>query len=260
MLPLKLQKGLFIGDFPLSQPFGNAHFDTDAVGNILNPYIKYSIEGHNGLDYALPTGTPLISCITGVVIECAYDANGYGNYLKIENDRCGVIYAHMKRLSDYKPGMKVAVGANIGLSGNTGNSTGPHLHFGVFSKPRDRSNGYSGYFDPLDKNNVVWVDDIGEKPESEAITECEEILEGVRTSRDFWKKDSKDTHKLLVKEKKVTTILLNQQVLRNSEIRDLKADLGRFNEDVIDFSFRRKRYQILITPVEEVPKGGVVDE
>ncbi len=258
---IRLQKGLYIGDdVGYSQPFGNSHFDKDSVGNILNPYKIFSIDGHNGLDIPIPTGTPLTSCINGTVIESPYDAEGYGNYIKIENDYCGVIYAHMKRLSEYKVGMQVVAGATIGLSGNTGNSTGPHLHFGVFSKPRDRSNGYGGYIDPFDKSLVVWVDDINEKPESEAIKELEETLAGVRKSRDNWKRDHKKVQGLLDKEKKVTTILLNQQVLKNSEIRNLKAELGRFNEGVIDFSFRRKRYQILITPVKEVPEGGVVNE
>ena len=247
MLPLKLQKGLFIGEFPLSQLFGA---NPDA-------YAKFGLKGHNGIDYALPTGTPLISCITGTVIECAYDGPGYGNYLKIENELCGVIYAHMKRLSDYKPGMKVAVGANIGLSGNTGNSTGPHLHFGVFPKPRDRSNGYAGYIDPLNKDNVIWVDDINEKPESEAIKELEEILAGVRKSRDNWKKSCSEFEKKLKKAKEMEIIYLKRLEAKDISISDLYKELARFDEGVIDFSLMNKRIQVLITPKEGVPEGGV---
>lgn len=246
-MPIKLQKGLFIGDFPLSQLFGENPED----------YAKFGLKGHNGIDYAIPTGTPLISCINGTVIECAYDAPGYGNYLKIENDKCGVIYAHMKRLSDYKPGMMVAVGANIGLSGNTGNSTGSHLHFGVFPKPRDRSNGYGGYIDPLDKTKVEWVDDINEIPESDRIKELEEILAGVRKSRDNWKieatKLQKDKEKLQEKEIKY----LESLEIKKKEVNEIRVELTRFNKDVIHLKLLRKDIQILITSIDEVPKGGV---
>lgn len=147
---IKLQKNIFEGDFPLTQLFGV---------NKEN-YVVFGLEGHNGIDYATPSVTTLYSCINGTIIEVFNDTYGYGKYIKIENDECGVLYAHMRVLSPLSVGSEVKAGDIIGETGNTGNSTGPHLHFGVFPKPRDRSNGFSGYINPLDKNLVEWVENL----------------------------------------------------------------------------------------------------
>jgi len=147
---IKLQKDLFEGDFPLTQGFGE------------NPdwYAPFGMLGHNGIDYGTATGTNLYSCINGKIIEVENDTSGYGKYIKIENDECGVLYTHMRVLSPLSVGSKVTAGDLIGESGNTGNSTGPHLHFGVFPKPRDRGNGYAGYIDPFNKNQIEWVESL----------------------------------------------------------------------------------------------------
>jgi len=144
---IKLQRGLFRGNGKLTQSFGE------------NPswYEKFGLLGHNGIDYGISEGTVLTSCIDGVVTESEYDKSGYGHYVKIENDQCGVLYAHLSARTDCKVGDKVKASNVIGLSGNTGNSTGPHLHFAVFPKPRNRNNGYNGYIDPLDAEQVEWV-------------------------------------------------------------------------------------------------------
>lgn len=141
---IRLRAELFEGTYPMSQPFGT------------NPswYEAFGLLGHNGWDYTTPVGTVLISCIDGTVTEMAHDVKGYGFYIKIENDQCGVIYAHLQYLPTFKIGNKIKAGDAIGTSGNTGNSTGPHLHFGIFPKPRDRSNGYAGYIDP---SLITWV-------------------------------------------------------------------------------------------------------
>lgn len=237
-MPIYLQKGLFEGDYALSQIFG--------VGD----YSAFGMKGHNGIDYATPLGTPLISCLNGTVTENLYDRNGYGNYIKIENDTCGVIYAHLKKLSDYKPGMQVSPGAIIGEAGNTGNSTGPHLHFGVFPKPRDRGNGYVGYINPLDKELVMWVDSLEKKPVSPRIEELEKELSDMRDSRDSWKKSCSDFEKSLNREKKAMNTLLGQADA-------LHVELTRFNKNVTVFKVLNKEISVLIRPAKKVIKGGV---
>lgn len=123
----------FRGDFRLTQGFGE------------NPasYAKFGLKGHNGLDYGLPTGTDIIAPHSGKVVEASFDAGGYGLYLKIENDKEGSILAHLKD-NLVSIGTEVSEGQLIAHSDNTGNSTGPHLHWGYYNIPRDRTNGYSG--------------------------------------------------------------------------------------------------------------------
>lgn len=127
----------FKGTYRLSQAFG---VNKDA-------YAKFGYLGHNGLDHAVPTGTDLFAMISGTVIEARMDTTGYGNYVKIENDKEGALVGHMQSLA-VKPGDKVVEGETfIGKSNNTGNSTGPHTHTGYYTLPRNRQNGYGGYID-----------------------------------------------------------------------------------------------------------------
>jgi len=126
----------FEGSFRVSQEFGK------------NPdmYKKFGFLGHNGIDYATPSGTYILAPHKGKIIEAAFDANGYGNYLKIENDAEGSVLAHNKEFL-VKVGDTVEEGQRVAVSDNTGNSTGPHLHWGYYKKPRDRQNGYGGFID-----------------------------------------------------------------------------------------------------------------
>ncbi|MCL4482639.1 MAG: M23 family metallopeptidase [Bacteroidetes bacterium] len=126
----------FRGNFPLTQRWG------------VNPadYAKFGLFGHNGQDYGLPLNTDVIAPHSGKVIEAAYDANGYGLYYKIENDKEGSVLGHLKE-NYLAIGATVMEGQLIGKSGNTGNSTGPHLHWGWYLFPRDRGDGILGFMD-----------------------------------------------------------------------------------------------------------------
>ena len=66
----------------------------------------------------------------GKVVAVGKDTRGYGLYVKIRGDKCESVYAHLSKQL-VKDGDTVAANTVIGLSGNTGNSTGPHLHVGV---------------------------------------------------------------------------------------------------------------------------------
>lgn len=127
------------GEYRLTQGFG---------GNKAS-YAKYGLEGHNGLDHAVPCSTPLYAMISGIVKEVADEGNiGYGKYVKIENDKEGALVAHLSSFS-VKVGDQVKEGETlIGKSGTSGNSTGCHTHTGYYQFPRNRQNGYAGYIDP----------------------------------------------------------------------------------------------------------------
>lgn len=104
--------------------------------------------GHNGLDFGTPKGTKILAPHSGKVVETGYDHNGYGNYVKIENDKEGSVLAHLSNVA-VALNFDVKEGQLIGLSGSTGASTGPHLHWGYYLLPRDRTNGYNGFIDQM---------------------------------------------------------------------------------------------------------------
>ncbi|QIN94592.1 tail length tape measure protein [Streptomyces phage Muntaha] len=90
---------------------------------------------HGGMDFAVPTGTTVRAANAGVVTTSA-DLRGagnggyrsYGRYIVIDHGGKSTLYAHLNQRYA-KAGQRVGAGATIGSSGNTGNSTGPHLHF-----------------------------------------------------------------------------------------------------------------------------------
>lgn len=139
----------FRGNFLLTQKFGV---------NKAN-YIQFGMQGHNGLDYGLPMKTQVIAPHNGTIIEAASDPTGYGNYLKIENDKEGSVLGHFDSFQ-VMVGDMVSEGQPIGLSGNTGNSTGPHIHWGYYLFPRNRQNGFAGFIDQLSLiNQEIPVED-----------------------------------------------------------------------------------------------------
>ena len=84
---------------------------------------------YGGIDWAVPTGTPVIAAQAGRVVVARHDTGGYGSHIRIEHDDDYLtIYGHLKDFA-VRVGDIVAAGQVIGSSDNTGNSTGSHLHF-----------------------------------------------------------------------------------------------------------------------------------
>ncbi|MFJ8134935.1 peptidoglycan DD-metalloendopeptidase family protein [Streptomyces sp. NPDC096013] len=89
---------------------------------------------HTGVDFVVPTGTTIKAIAAGTVVSAAYDG-AYGNEVVIRHaDGQYSQYAHMSQLS-VSAGQTVTEGQQIGLSGATGNVTGPHLHFEIRTTP-----------------------------------------------------------------------------------------------------------------------------
>lgn len=86
--------------------------------------------GHNGLDIAVPVGTPIQTTMDGQVVHAGWNNQGYGNLVIVENGAYRTYYAHLSSIP-VSVGDTVNAGEIIGLSGNTGNSTGPHLHYEI---------------------------------------------------------------------------------------------------------------------------------
>ena len=91
-------------------------------------------EGHGGIDVAAPIGTPIFASDSGVVVKAGWqDSNnpnlGYGQRIQIKHeDGSQSVYAHLSQIN-VKEGSVVTKGSEIAKSGNTGRSTGPHLHY-----------------------------------------------------------------------------------------------------------------------------------
>lgn len=96
----------------------------------LNP-VTGRVAPHKGVDFAVPIGTPVLAVGDGEVVQARRSA-GAGNYVAIRHGRQYMTrYMHMNKLL-VKPGDKVKRGDRIGLSGSTGRSTGPHLHYEIW--------------------------------------------------------------------------------------------------------------------------------
>ncbi len=93
----------------------------------LHPITK-RIRPHNGVDFGVPMGTPIIAPSDGVVEHVAFQAKGAGRYIKIRHGHITTVYMHLSK-SLVKAGQTVRKGERIALSGNSGGSTGPHLHY-----------------------------------------------------------------------------------------------------------------------------------
>lgn len=89
---------------------------------------------HTGVDFVVPTGTTIKSIAAGTVVSAGW-GGAYGNQVVIQHaDGQYSQYAHMSSLS-VSAGQTVTEGQQIGLSGATGNVTGPHLHFEIRTTP-----------------------------------------------------------------------------------------------------------------------------
>ena len=111
--------------------FSGAHFPT-LHGTLLNaPYGIRKHRLHRGVDLHLHIGDSVVAAYPGKVVVSKYNRRGYGNYIMVEHaNGTRTLYAHLqKRLVDV--GATVEGGQLIGKGGNTGRSSGPHLHFEI---------------------------------------------------------------------------------------------------------------------------------
>lgn len=118
-------------DIKITQYFGNTKFASE------NPQV-YSGKGHNGVDFRAAPGTKVKAALGGVVTawgntDAVRGCYSYGKWVLIKhNNGLSTLYAHLSHISVQK-NEEVKTGSIIGYSGNTGYSTGPHLHFTVYA-------------------------------------------------------------------------------------------------------------------------------
>jgi murein DD-endopeptidase MepM/ murein hydrolase activator NlpD len=119
----------------MSQPIKAGRF-TSGFGFRRHPLLGIR-KMHTGIDWAAPTGTPIMAAGDGTV-EIAERHGGNGNYIRIRHGNgYKTAYSHMSRfMPNIRKGMKVRQGQQIGFVGTTGMSTGPHLHYEVLVNNR----------------------------------------------------------------------------------------------------------------------------
>jgi murein DD-endopeptidase MepM/ murein hydrolase activator NlpD len=143
----KLEKRISLLDRGLTDANFKAQIKSEALSNMpsLMPVSGKLISGfgmrghpihggghmHTGLDFACKIGTPIFASGNGVVKATGTHESGYGLQVDIDHENSYVTkYAHLSRIA-VSPGQTVKRGDVIGYSGNTGLSTGPHLHYEI---------------------------------------------------------------------------------------------------------------------------------
>jgi murein DD-endopeptidase MepM/ murein hydrolase activator NlpD len=121
--------------YPLTE---TEHVEVGSPFGMRNHPIHRMLKMHKGQDFAAPIGTPVIATADGIVNKTVHviDNSGYGKHIILFHEEVfhgetyATLYAHLSRLY-VKEGQTIARGDTIGLSGNTGTSTSPHLHYEV---------------------------------------------------------------------------------------------------------------------------------
>ena len=122
----------FIGADGFCSPIGEnwRNVVTSEFGYRRDPFTGER-KGHSGMDLAVPTGTSVRAALPGTVTVSTYNQGGYGYYVMIDHGSgLATLYGHNSQLLA-RVGQTVEAGDVIALSGSTGRSTGPHLHFEV---------------------------------------------------------------------------------------------------------------------------------
>lgn len=125
----------------ITQYFGDTSFSRSGA---------YNGRGHNGVDFGIPIGTNIFSAADGVVMgtgdtDSSCPRASYGKWVLIKHSNgLATLYGHLS-IINVSAGQAVKIGESIGLSGNTGYSTGPHLHFTVIAADAVRIFGPTEY-------------------------------------------------------------------------------------------------------------------
>ncbi len=144
---------LFEGNYRVSQYYGAN-----------KPYYKKFglLLGHEGVDWATPVGVKLLVPFNvGIVLRSAYDPT-YGFYTTIWDNvqKCAVWYCHLSKLF-VSPWQRLTRFSVVGLTGRSGNVTGPHLHCNfvetdAYANRLNMKNGNQGFLNILDPKLVEW--------------------------------------------------------------------------------------------------------
>ncbi len=134
---------------------GSGYLQRPVKSGVITTQMYYSSGRYHGaIDYGVPIGTTVYAAADGVVLSATHLTTSYGNYIVIQHaNGLRTWYAHGNGVFYVSPGDTVSKGQPIMQSGNSGNSTGPHLHFEVRVPPYNYS--YSGNDSRRDPRNYM---------------------------------------------------------------------------------------------------------
>lgn len=154
----------FLASIPAIQPISNKKLRSMAsgFGYRLHPIYK-TYKMHTGIDFTAPTGTPVYATGNGRVVPPVDGGHGYGNHVVIDHGfGYKSLYAHMYK-TKVRIGQRVKRGELIGYVGNTGLSSGPHLHYEVI-RNGNKINPINYFFNDLTESDYTAIREIAERP------------------------------------------------------------------------------------------------
>ena len=156
------------------QPFKGEYPITQKYGEII-PGVTVNNRPHTGIDYGCPKGTSILASNDGEVMAAGWDLTGFGFRVILKHpDGRATLYGHLDSIG-VNVGDKVKQGQEIGISGDTGKATGPHLHF----ESRYKWNDYTSHFPPYDLPMMTVDDSISEQfGKTEQLKGAEAFSEG----------------------------------------------------------------------------------
>jgi len=151
------------------QPFSGEYPITQKYGEII-PGVTVNNRPHTGIDYGCPKGTPILASNDGEVMAAGWDLTGYGFRVILKHpDGRATLYGHLDSIG-VNVGDKVKQGQEIGISGDTGYATGPHLHF----EARTRWNDHTSHFDPMALPLMSFAD-VAENATTQPVGNSEQL-------------------------------------------------------------------------------------
>lgn len=149
--PVTGTSGVSMGNRPLSVPYSPFKPNSGAI--ITSGFGKRWGRPHRGYDIAAKSGTPLYAYFPGKVTHIGIDgvnSAGYGNWVVWKDDIYGSyhFFGHMLNKTPLKVGDPVSQGTLMGYVGNTGLSSGPHLHWEISNTPPQSNGQFTSYEDP----------------------------------------------------------------------------------------------------------------
>ena len=149
VIELAKNKAVMLASIPAIQPVSNKNLKQMASGFGIRIHPIYKTQQfHDGMDFTAKIGTPIYATGDGKIAKVERNARGYGNHLIIDHGfGYKTLYAHMSKFK-VTIGQKVNRGDVIGYVGNTGLSSGPHLHYEVH-KNGEKINPVNFYFNDL---------------------------------------------------------------------------------------------------------------